>query len=126
MLGMRLPHPHRIPTGGDENVKNSTKYWLIVCCGWIFGAIVALIILAGCANTSFEVAAGSSLNLPWNGNNLEWQGKGPLVEFGIRHEKDNWYCELKHTSNLGSGWPFNNEPESWLDRVVCGRTFPLR
>ena len=85
--------------------------------------LLCTLLLSGCASTYVEISAGPQVT-PIYGSD-SWYGEGPIVDAAIRRYWDNWFCEYRHTSNLGSGWPFNNEYETTLDRVTCGRSFAL-
>lgn len=78
---------------------------------------LAALALAGC--TSAEVAVGPQIS-PVVGGEIHWQGQGPIVDMAVRREGERTFCEYRHTSNLGSGWPFNDDDETTLDRVTCG------
>lgn len=76
--------------------------------------------LSGCAwDKSVEVSYGTTVGNP------NWEGEGGSVDISLRAEKDNKFCALTHTSNLTSGPPFNNDSESYVDRLHCGMKFKL-
>lgn len=87
--------------------------------GWLI-----LLLLGGCSNTYLDVSAGPRID-PIIGQS-DWHGSGPIVEAAVRKEWDEWFCQYAHTSNLASGFPFNSDSETTLDRVTCGRSFRLR
>lgn len=82
--------------------------------------IAAAILLAGC--TSAEISVGPRIP-PVVGGGANWKGSGPIVDMAVRRESDHTFCEYRHTSSLGSGWPFNGDEETTLDRVTCGVIF---
>jgi len=75
------------------------------------GMVLALL-LSGCS--SLEISAGKAISADW------WEGDPPLVRVAARQEWNNGFCEVAHTSNLGSGWPANGDAESYLDTITCG------
>ena len=79
---------------------------------WLF-----VLALAGC--TSAEIAVGPKIDPVIRGGS-NWHGRGPVVDVALRREAEHTFCEYRHTSNLGSGWPFNDDEETTLDRVTCG------
>ncbi len=83
-----------------------------------------LVLLSGCANTYLDLSAGPQLDPVVRGPS-NWQGDGPIVEAAIRYQRDAWFCQYAHTSNLFSGPPFNSDQETSLDRITCGRSFRL-
>lgn len=90
------------------------------------GAQLALILLlAGCENTYLDLHGGAQIE-PIVYGESNWEGSGPIIEIGVRKHWDEWFCQYAHTSNLGSGPPFNDDRETTLDRVTCGRSFRLR
>ena len=78
----------------------------------------------GCSNTYLDLSAGPQID-PIIGDGTNWEGTGPIVEIEVRKEWERWFCKYAHTSNLGSGPPFNDGYETTLDRVTCGRSFAL-
>ena len=59
--------------------------------------------------------------------NSAWVGDGALIDFTVKHELDNGvFFEYGHTSNLRSGWPFNDNPENNIDRISIGKTFKIK
>lgn len=89
-------------------------------------ALLALLgLLSGCAGTFLDVSTGPAIN-PITGGSSNWEGSGPIVELAVRQEWKAWFCQYAHTSNLLSGPPFNNDRETTLDRVTCGRSIELR
>ena len=76
-----------------------------------------LVLLVGC--TSAEMSMGPRIN-PIVGGGSQWKGSGPIVDIAFRREGESKFCEYRHTSNLLSGWPFNGDDETTLDRVTCG------
>ena len=83
-------------------------------------AMALVVFLSGCANTHFEAAIGPFIETGLREGG--WEGRGGVVDLAVRREFDNgWsFCEFRHTSNLMSGWPFNLENESVVDRASCG------
>jgi len=76
-------------------------------------AAILAVLLSGCAGTHVEMAMGP-------GQGQGWEGSGPVVDLAVRKEWNTWFCELRHTSNLGSGPPFNDRYETWVERASCG------
>ena len=76
--------------------------------------LLIVLLLSGCAGqTSFELALGKELS----GN---WEGDGPVVDAAIRRANGKTFCEIRHTSNLLSGRPFNRDFENTVTRASCG------
>jgi hypothetical protein len=91
----------------------------IFCKGLL--AAFAAVFIHGCA-----VVADTSASAPvGNTRNGGFDGRGAVMRFAVvaeRHYTDrvSGYCEVWHASNMDSGWPFNNEPESFIDAAGCG------
>lgn len=74
-----------------------------------------LLLLTGCAGQNYvEVGIGPKVRGP------DWQGRGGVVDMAVGREGERTFCEYRHTSNLATGWPWNGEPETTLDRLTCG------
>jgi hypothetical protein len=88
--------------------------------------VALCLLLAGCTGiTVGEVGLGQDVTkyAPWtDGQGGGWKGDGPVVTFRVRRISEDGvrYCEVAHTSNLASGWPFNDREETYLDAVSCG------
>jgi hypothetical protein len=71
----------------------------------------------------FEVNVGIETHPPWQQKHT-WQGEAPIEWSATLHHKldDNWYMTggYSHTSNLLSGKPFNDDPETVLERLFVG------
>lgn len=89
----------------------------------LIGTLVTM--CSGCAGkTTLDISIGPQIN-PVVGGGSNWLGDGPIVDVAIRHQRDNWFFQYAHTSNMFSGVPFNSERESTVDRVTVGRSFRL-
>lgn len=86
-----------------------------------------MFLLGGCVGATYlDVSAGPQID-PIVGGGSNWDGDGPIVEIALRKEWERGvFCQFVHTSNLGSGPPFNSDQETTLDRVTCGKSFRLR
>jgi len=81
--------------------------------------LIIVLLLSGCAGqTTVEIALGQKAH-------GEWVGDGGVVDAAIRRHGDMSFCELRHTSNLTSGWPFNDRYENHITRVSCGMAIPV-
>jgi hypothetical protein len=79
----------------------------------------------GCAVVVDTSAAVPILNTRDQPAPYGFAGSGPVVRFALVAERQlsdaiTGYCELSDTSNLGSGWPVNNEPEGYIHGIGCG------
>lgn len=88
-------------------------------------AVALGLLLGGCAGVTVgEVGLGQDVtkHTPWTDGHGGWKGDGPVVTFRVRRISEDGvrYCEVAHTSNLASGWPFNDREETYLDAVSCG------
>lgn len=81
--------------------------------------ILIVLLLSGCAgHNTFEIALGKDLS-------GRWKGEGGVVDAAIRRQDEMRFCELRHTSNLLSGPPFNRDYENTVTRFSCGMAIPL-
>jgi hypothetical protein len=56
-----------------------------------------------------------------------FDGPRDTIEFALiwRSDDRRWFCKLSHLSHLSAGWPFNDEPEDFVERLECGRNWRL-
>jgi hypothetical protein len=79
-----------------------------------------------CTTTSLGIGAYQ----PHGSTRDVFPGDGGIAKFQIRNERAltksiTGYCELMHVSNYGSGWPFNDRDEAWVDAHGCGINIKL-
>ena len=117
-------------TSGTGLEEDKGKNLRLTCISPFAAAFAILLISAvivtcgGCQNAYLDIGSGIEVQPIFRGDS-NWQGSGPIVEIALRKHWDMWFCQYAHTSNLSSGPPFNNDTETTLDRVTCGRSFRL-
>lgn len=93
-------------------------------------AIVCVVVLPACAVVIDSSAAAPIMNTRGQEAPYGFEGSGPIMKFALVGERQ-WtdrvsgYCEIAHISNLKSGWPYNDEPESHIDKMGCGFRFRI-
>lgn len=97
-------------------------------------ALTASILLSGCS-IFFDVSAGAPLGDTriqkyMDGDTSKptrdgFAGSGAIIRAAIQAEHK-WsdrvtgYCQLSHTSNSHSGFPFNEDVEGYINEAGCG------
>ena len=99
-----------------------TKLMLTLILIWVCLVLVPTLVHA-------EDYAYGEVFIHHNMNSQGWVGDTPAgIAAGLHHDFDpNWYgeIEIRHTSNIDRGVPFNDKYETWVDSVgiTIGRKF---
>jgi hypothetical protein len=85
--------------------------------------LVTLFILAGCGSNA-KLYGSVGIGYKVNGDQLlmpEYSGgRNPTAHFEIGYEWPNGVsCGINHWSHWRDGTPFNDNPETYKDEVVC-------
>ncbi len=112
-----------------EATQNQTAVW---CRAKLIAAISVTLITvlsSGCAthgNFYAGIGAGKTLKKDILLNlNEDQYGSDPTAHIALGHEwkwDKRWqaHCELNHWSHFRDGGPFNSNPETYKDEIVCG------
>jgi hypothetical protein len=73
--------------------------------------ILSGLVFSGCA-PYYEIGIGKTI-----GGNLQGEDPVGMIEMGLR--RDRWSCGVRHMSHIPSGRPFNDDPDSWSDLLLC-------
>lgn len=106
--------------------------------GWIMQLIyltkvsllVILFLLSTPVNSDNGLYLDIDLGANLSGMSNQWEGDYPTA-FRLYYSWGDapWYlpdrCGYAHLSNLLKGAPFNNEPETTLEQLYCGKTWKL-
>ena len=100
---------------------------------WVFLLLVfiSIAILAGCEGGPqpyFEIGAGHTIQRdPYVPK--DQYGRDPTAHFAVGLDykfvdERAWYvkvlCQYDHWSHYRDGWPFNDNPETHKDEIMCG------
>ncbi len=87
--------------------------------------VFACLWLMGCASTTtvYEVSVGYNTGdiAPWGSSAADFAGPMDVANLAVTWEHASGrFCEVRHTSHLTAGRPFNSKEEDVLDSINCG------